>query len=340
VLMVGRATDCADLAISGDQYGEFLIDLGRAWQADHERLVVSPVREIVEAWRGAGVGLSCDLAGRAGCVQARLGVDPDGFVYNCGRGVDAGGIRLGSLRDLPLAECLDHGARRVLLDREDRLLEGRCGACAYWRFCHGGCPYEAHSESANAHRATTLCKGYLRFFRWVEGEYGPPAARATAAPSRVPTPATGEPLPGEPGLNPGTAAPVQPGRAAGLRAVKALAGRGVPVVIDRPREWSPRSLRAVARYFLRTPDLEVAIEPFFSLALMVAPGGPPSSLRAIHEGRGDPTWPARPGPATRCSTCPSWKFCRGFWMDPTPDLPRCAAWRSIHAGFVDALSGG
>ncbi|NLE58429.1 MAG: radical SAM protein [Planctomycetes bacterium] len=168
LLRVGRAKEalCEGLLLSPGDYGRFLTEIADVWLGDHRRLILTPVRDLARAWEGGAV-TSCDLAGRAGCVEGHLGVDPDGFVYNCGRAVDAGGMRFGRLGEVSLEECLEHASRRVLLDREDALLSGRCGDCAYWRFCHGGCPYESHTESEQAHQPTVLCEDYRLFLEWL-----------------------------------------------------------------------------------------------------------------------------------------------------------------------------
>jgi len=170
LLRVGRAKEalCEGLLLSPGDYGRFLIEIADVWLGDHRRLILSPVRDLVRACEGGAV-TSCDLAGREGCVEGHLGVDPDGFVYNCGRAVDAGGLRFGRLGEVSLEECLEHPSRRVLLDREDALLSGRCRDCEYWRFCHGGCPYESHTESEQAHQRTLLCEDYQLFFDWLRG---------------------------------------------------------------------------------------------------------------------------------------------------------------------------
>ncbi len=173
LLRVGRARsgECDDLSLAPGEYGSFLIALARVWLSDRRRLILSPIRDIVRAWETGGGVRSCDLAGRAGCMDTHLGIDADGNVYNCGRAVDADGLRFGNLREVSLADCLDHPSRQILRDREDTLLEGRCGTCPHWRLCHGGCPYESHAASERAHQPTSLCDDYRRFFQWL-GEKG------------------------------------------------------------------------------------------------------------------------------------------------------------------------
>ena len=111
-----RGMPCDDLLLSPGDYGRFLIEISEIWLADRRRLILSPVRDLVRAWEGGAV-VSCDLAGKAGCVEGHLGVDPDGIVYNCGRAVDAGGMRFGRLGKVSLAKCLANLERQVSRSR-------------------------------------------------------------------------------------------------------------------------------------------------------------------------------------------------------------------------------
>ncbi len=196
LLHVGRAQGiaCDDLTLAPGDYGRFLIDLARVWLEDRTRLVVEPLAAVWRALQGDTASLSCDLAGRAGCVEGRLGMDPDGNLYNCGRAVDAHAPPLGRLGDAPLEEYLGHPGRRPLLDREPALLAGACGTCRYWTLCHGGCPFEAHRIDGQVAPATQLCGDLQAFFRWAEEAWGRPGA-PRILPSAPPGPSRPAPPP-------------------------------------------------------------------------------------------------------------------------------------------------
>ena len=376
LLQVGRAQDaaCEHLALRPGEYGDFLIELARVWLADHRRLVLSPLKDFVRAWEGDGPVRSCDLAGRAGCMDSHLGIDPAGNVYNCGRAVDAGGMRFGHLKDVSLADCLDHPSRQVLREREEALLEGRCGNCPDWRLCHGGCPYESHTASEQAHQPTRLCEDYQRLFRWLERELGPARKenRRGQVPEKEPRPrfvptsgrradveadrprpapqadrivldqapgAVGQELVARLVSSGGWiwVGPDVPG--GGEEAVRALTAAGVAVVIDRPKAWEEGALTALAEFFLRSPDLEVPVEPFYSALSYLLPAGPGRQAWALRSLYGK-----RPGRrdygthvALPCATCEAFKCCRGFWLDADPDPAHCREWRSIIARLAAAV---
>jgi uncharacterized protein len=461
LLRVGRAehADCTDLALAEGEFGTFLTKLGRIWLDDQRRLILSPINDLVSAWQGHGHVRSCDLAGARGCVEAHLGIDPAGNIYNCGRAVDADGMRFGNLQDVTLAACLEHPSRETLRVREETLLGGRCGDCRYWELCHGGCPYEAHRISEQRPAPTALCEDFRRFFRWLEGELGPigtsddsatdatslssgPVHRSSVfrprsgkTPSQrvrqhdmdavriwarshddlqraielcqtgqnvaleMPTslyrayatlagtgrrPAVDRILVDEPPaeidrrLIAFVASTRQPvwvgpdGPGGGMQAARELGTLGVPVVIDRPKEWRTDDLRALALACAHSPGLTTVIDPFHATFQHLCPGGPSFSLGTLYESRPIATEhvdaPA-PRPGTRqcvcaafsakspmhddatakrlsaagaqptgttygCCVCEAFKSCRGFWLQSPARPEHCECWREIVNMFV------
>ena len=328
LLQVGRAqgADCEGLSLTPGEYGTFLIDLAGHWLADRRRLILSPLKDIVAAWEGRGHVRSCDLAGPAGCTESHLGVDPDGEVYNCGRAVDASGMRFGRLGEVSLADCLDHPLRQVLREREGALREGRCGNCPDWRLCHGGCPYESHTTSERANEPTLLCEDYKRLFQWLGETLGPRREGRKGKTGSAPT----ESRTGGPTQE--TECPLffRAGPDGGVAGVQAATGERKVVLIDRPRDWDQGALKTLAEFFLHSPTLEVPIEPFYSALMYFTPDGEARSLRSIY---GESASKDRPA---ACLTCQAFKCCRGFWLDPVVDRPHCDEWRSIVGLLAEA----
>lgn len=346
LLRVGRArnTSCEGLLLSPGDYGRFLIEIAAIWLNDQRRLILSPIRDLVSAWQGRAV-TSCDLAGRQGCVEGHLGIDPDGSVYNCGRAVDAGGMRFGRLGEVSLEECLRQSSRQVLLDRENALQEGPCGTCEYWRFCHGGCPYESHTESEQAHQPTLLCEDYRLFFDWLARK----ACHQRSAVSGQPNESNLPPLPrggqgGCPTSLGGGGAVITPSAASapvpiapddGATGVCAAASSGAPVILADPRRWSPGDLQSLADFFLHDPNLAVPIEPFYSALVHLSGNSASSGCKSLRQLYQEPV------PTRRldlpCATCEAFKFCRCFWLDPTPLPDHCRTWREVHGRVAQVL---
>jgi hypothetical protein len=118
------------------------------------------------------------------------------------------------------------------------------------------------------------------------------------------------------------------------RAVLAATRAGVPVRLDRLREWEPAVLLRLARRFVRDAAVEVPIEPFCSLFEQLLPGGAAWSLSSACGGPGV----ERPGLRGPCATCAAFKSCRGFWLGEASTAAQCAGWRSIVATLARAAA--
>jgi len=151
----------SELVISPEEWGDALLALRRAWEEDARRMRVEPVAEWEDSIRERGdAGMSCAFS--VSCGRGRLGIDPQGRVYPCGRMMDRGRAPLGSLAGQSLAELLrlqedgDLGARR------DRLKAGPCGECRWQSLCKGGCPDDA--EGTGPAVPSRWCAGHRRYF--------------------------------------------------------------------------------------------------------------------------------------------------------------------------------
>ena len=157
----------------------------------------------------------------------------------------------------------------------------------------------------------------------------------------------------------------------GLENVRTIALRGVAVVLLRPKQWASADLRDIARFFLTCPDLEVPVEPFFSLVSSLSPRGEPWSLVKFYEesplgqivgdvevddGCSDsavrleseatdalPREGKRPFayrfPRDNCFICPAFKSCRGYWFREPVAQSHCYVWRAIVDEYRGRLLG-
>jgi uncharacterized protein len=162
-----------DLAITAEEYGDFLVEVARLWWDDGRTAAVLPLKEWHDAWRGGG-RLSCDSSGS--CQERFLGVGPDGSAWGCGRFVDHGdgAWRLGNVFRDDLETILSHPARTRLVSRDDGLREDGCAGCPYFAVCHGGCPMMAQLVHGDALRKTPFCEGRKKVYRFFEERLGPP----------------------------------------------------------------------------------------------------------------------------------------------------------------------
>lgn len=170
----GRAATGAtdDLAITAEEYGDFLVEVAQLWWADGRSADVLPLREWHDAWRGGG-RLSCDSSGS--CQENFLGVGPDGSAWGCGRFVDNGATawRLGNVLQDDLETILAHPGRTRLATRSETLQQDGCADCPYFAVCHGGCPMLAQLVRDDAMQKTPFCEGRKKVYRFLEERLGP-----------------------------------------------------------------------------------------------------------------------------------------------------------------------
>lgn len=156
-------SDDAGLAITAEQWGEFLIRAWRLYERDGFRPSFAPFAELFRAHMERDPQeLSCVHKGN--CSDTHLGVDVDGSVYTCGRWADTGAHRYGTVFDSDREGILRSAVRLELGERTARLRRGACGDCAWWVYCHGGCPNDAFLEHGTVDARTRWCEGYLAFF--------------------------------------------------------------------------------------------------------------------------------------------------------------------------------
>jgi uncharacterized protein len=168
---MGADDDCKDLQITADEYGAFLADLLDVWAADGFAAVPLPLLELVDAWRGREQELCCDWRGR--CHSTHLGVDEDGDVFSCGRGSDRGLHVLGNVFRDSIDTVLAHPYWAAVSARYERLRQGACGDCRWWRLCHGGCPIDAALYGDEFGGRTYFCAARQHLLGRMEKLLGP-----------------------------------------------------------------------------------------------------------------------------------------------------------------------
>jgi uncharacterized protein len=151
------------------QWGDFLLELREYHINADKALNVLPL-DSWEAYHERGeFHLACEESGN--CTQNHLGVDTDGTIYSCGRGVDRGSTPYGNLHHEALAHILAAPGRVKLHNRKPYLQSSYCAACEWWEYCHGGCPIDAELAYDNIYLPTSWCEGRRLYFK---SAYGSP----------------------------------------------------------------------------------------------------------------------------------------------------------------------
>ncbi len=164
----GRATEEESYHITSMEWGEFMVNLYRLWEAGGKKEKMEPLMEW-ENYHYRGVHeLCCEAESR--CAINHLGIDTDGTVYSCGRGIDRGTRPYGNLMEEPLSRILDSTHRRQIENRRVFLQDTDCAGCDWWTYCHGGCYIDSEISYDNIFHKTRWCAGRRHFFETIFGE--------------------------------------------------------------------------------------------------------------------------------------------------------------------------
>lgn len=166
----GRALNsdqCGDLYITPAQWGDFLIKLYRKWEELDKKPRWIPLTEFDDFHFRNRFRLSCDHSGQ--CASTHLGVDTDGTVYCCGRGIDRKYESYGNIAQNRFQEIIFHPGRLRVLNRTTFLHQTHCRDCQWWRYCHGGCPMDAAINFNNIYQKTNFCVSRQKFFNTIYG---------------------------------------------------------------------------------------------------------------------------------------------------------------------------
>lgn len=151
----------ADYAISGPQYGAFLIAVFDEWvRHDLGSLFVQVFETALSAWAGRRVSLCVfqETCGRAPVLEH------NGNLYTCDHYVSPEYL-LGNIQEQDLLAMIqsDHQAH---FGRRKQDLPSRCQHCEVRFICQGGCPKNRLQTAPGAEKKLNhLCEGYQAFFR-------------------------------------------------------------------------------------------------------------------------------------------------------------------------------
>ena len=97
------------------------------------------------------------------CFGMFLSVDPHGDVYTCQRFAGRRDYRLGNIAEHPAMQDLASGGGALRLLRREALIAQRCGSCEHYKYCRGGCPYNALA-AGDPDGPDPYCEAYKRIF--------------------------------------------------------------------------------------------------------------------------------------------------------------------------------
>lgn len=144
----------APWSVSSEGFGHFLCSVFDEWVSrDVSRCYVQLFDVTLAQWCGMPSGI-CTMGET--CSDA-LAVEHNGDVYPCDHFVTPE-HKLGNIRDTSLSELYDSEKRLKFALFKRNALPRECLSCAYYPYCHGGCP--GHRENGK----NALCTGLKMFF--------------------------------------------------------------------------------------------------------------------------------------------------------------------------------
>ena len=156
--------ELADFSVTPEQWGHFLCTVFDQWvRNDVGSTFVQLFDTTLANWMGME-GSLCTMArecGHAGVMEY------NGDVYSCDHFVFPE-YKLGNICDSTLTEMMYSERQRAFGQNKYRSLPQQCKSCHYLFACHGECPKNRFSETAQGEpRLNYLCQGYYRFFEHV-----------------------------------------------------------------------------------------------------------------------------------------------------------------------------
>lgn len=156
--------ELADFSVTPEQWGHFLCTVFDQWvRNDVGSTFVQLFDTTLANWMGME-GSLCTMArecGHAGVMEY------NGDVYSCDHFVFPE-YNLGNIRDSTLIEMMYSERQRAFGQNKYRSLPQQCKNCHYLFACHGECPKNRFSETAQGEPGLNyLCQGYYRFFEHV-----------------------------------------------------------------------------------------------------------------------------------------------------------------------------
>jgi uncharacterized protein len=152
----------ADLGITAEEYGEFLVRMFDAWFDDPKPTIsIEPFGQHIARILGDEVTHSCFYT--LSCHRFFLGISPDGDLFPCGMFQGEPSFRYGNIHEMEP----EHVARTVLFGRigarENKVL-ATCSKCAFFDLCYSGCMFHSLKDSKILEEKDYYCAGYKMYF--------------------------------------------------------------------------------------------------------------------------------------------------------------------------------
>ena len=160
----GAIAEMTPFSITPEAWGRFLNAIFDEWvRHDVGEYFIQIFDSTLANWVGQPPSV-CSLAETCGHATA---MEHNGDLYVCDHFVFPE-FKLGNLNDTPLKDLTSQQSLRTFGQNKKLLLTRQCQECEFLMACHGECPKNRFSTSADGERGHNyLCQGYHAFFSHV-----------------------------------------------------------------------------------------------------------------------------------------------------------------------------
>ena len=163
-LIDGAWAELAPFSVTPKQWGNFLCRLFDEWvREDVGNYFIQMFDSTLAGWMDMEPSV-CSLAKTCGHAAV---MEANGDIYVCDHYVFPQ-FKLGNIAEHTLTELMYSAAQNDFGQNKEKLLTTQCRQCDYLFACHGECPRNRFSISADGQKGHNyLCQGYYRFFKHV-----------------------------------------------------------------------------------------------------------------------------------------------------------------------------
>ena len=160
----GAWAGLAPFSVTPKQWGNFLCRLFDEWvREDVGNYFIQMFDSTLAGWMDMEPSV-CSLAKTCGHAAV---MEANGDIYVCDHYVFPQ-FKLGNIAEHTLTELMYSAAQNDFGQNKEKLLTTQCRQCDYLFACHGECPRNRFSISADGQKGHNyLCQGYYRFFKHV-----------------------------------------------------------------------------------------------------------------------------------------------------------------------------
>lgn len=126
-------------SLSSQEYGDLLVGLFDRYHANLSRLRI-PTFDLMAQGIAAQNGVVCTFNN---CLGSTLTIGPNGEIFSCNRFAHHREWQLGSVLSRPSLSVLASSIAWRRLHERETGVAGDCAGCLHFKYCRGGCPYNA-----------------------------------------------------------------------------------------------------------------------------------------------------------------------------------------------------